>query len=153
MTPKEVRRAADQAGRVPAGSQVTRLAAPVSTKIRPEAATAVRARLGAGIRIELADLTPTLAASLRHDAFDSRREDTTCDLAATRSTCRGFKERPLLACKARSFRRWTSPAVARCGICLRQSWLDVAWCRLTSAVVGSWFGSSSRSSPKPGMAM
>jgi hypothetical protein len=68
MTPKEVRRAADQAGRVPAGSQVTRLAAPVSTKIRPEAETAVRARLGAGIRIEQADLTPALAAALRHAA-------------------------------------------------------------------------------------
>jgi len=61
---KEVRRAADQAGRVPAGSQVTRLAAPVSTKIRPEAETAVRAWLGAGIWIELADLTPALAAVL-----------------------------------------------------------------------------------------
>jgi hypothetical protein len=51
-----------------AGSEVTRLAAPVSTKIRPEAAAAVRARLGAGIRVELADLTPALAASLRHAA-------------------------------------------------------------------------------------
>jgi len=68
MTPKEVRRAADKAGRVPAGSDVTRLAAPVSTKIRPEAAAMVRARLGAGIRVELADLTPALAASLRHAA-------------------------------------------------------------------------------------
>jgi superfamily II DNA or RNA helicase len=68
MTPKEVSRAADQAGRVPAGSQVTRLAAPLSTKIQPEAATVVRARLGAGIRVELADLTPALAASLRHAA-------------------------------------------------------------------------------------
>ena len=68
MTPKEVSRAADTAGRVPAGSQVTRLTAPVSTKIRPEAAPAVRARLGAGIRVELADLTPALAASLRHAA-------------------------------------------------------------------------------------
>jgi len=68
MTPKEVSRAADKAGRVPAGREVTRLAAPVSTKIRPEAATAVRARLGAGIRVELADLTPALAASLRHAA-------------------------------------------------------------------------------------
>ena len=68
MTPKEVSRAADKAGRVPAGSEVTRLAAPVSTKIRPEAATVVRARLGAGIRVELADLTPALAASLRHAA-------------------------------------------------------------------------------------
>jgi len=68
MTPREVSRVADRAGRVPAGSQVTRLAAPVSTKIRAEAATAVRARLGAGIRVELADLTPALAASLRHAA-------------------------------------------------------------------------------------
>jgi superfamily II DNA or RNA helicase len=68
MTPKEVSRAADNAGRVPAGREVTRLAAPVSTKIRPEAMTAVRTRLGAGIRVELADLTPALAASLRHAA-------------------------------------------------------------------------------------
>ncbi len=68
MTPKEVSRAADKAGRVPAGSEVTRLAAPASTKIRPEAAAVVRARLGAGIRVELADLTPALAASLRHAA-------------------------------------------------------------------------------------
>ena len=68
MTPKEVSRAADKAGRVPAGREVTRLAAPASTKIRPEAATAVRTRLGAGIRVELADLTPALAASLRHAA-------------------------------------------------------------------------------------
>ena len=68
MTPKEVSRAADEAGRVPAGSEVTRLSTPVSTKIRPEAATMVRTRLGAGIRVELADLTPALAASLRHAA-------------------------------------------------------------------------------------
>jgi superfamily II DNA or RNA helicase len=68
MTLKEVSRAADKAGRVPAGSQVTRLAAPVSTKIRPEAAAVVRGRLGAGIRVELPDLTPALAASLRHAA-------------------------------------------------------------------------------------
>jgi superfamily II DNA or RNA helicase len=68
MTPREVSRAADRAGRVPAGSEVTRLTAPVSTQIRPQAATAVRARLGASIRIELADLTPALAAALRHAA-------------------------------------------------------------------------------------
>jgi superfamily II DNA or RNA helicase len=68
MTPKEVIRAADKAGRVPAGREVTRLATPVSTKIRPEATTTVRTRLGAGIRVELADLTPALAASLRHAA-------------------------------------------------------------------------------------
>jgi len=68
MTPREVSRAADKAGRVPAGSEVTKLAGPVSTQIRPQAATAVRARLGAGVRIEPSDLTPALAASLRHAA-------------------------------------------------------------------------------------
>jgi hypothetical protein len=68
MTPKEVSQAADKAGRVPAGREVTRLTVPAATKIRPEAAAVVRARLGAGIRVELADLTPALAASLRHAA-------------------------------------------------------------------------------------
>ena len=68
MTPREVSRAAQKAGRVPAGSEVTKLAGPVSTQIRPQAAAAVRARLGAGIRVELSDLTPALAASLRHAA-------------------------------------------------------------------------------------
>jgi superfamily II DNA or RNA helicase len=68
MTPREVSRAADKVGRVPAGSEVTKLSTPVSTKIRPQAATVVRARLGAGIRVELSDLTPALAASLRHAA-------------------------------------------------------------------------------------
>jgi hypothetical protein len=68
MTPREVSRAADRAGRVPAGSEVTRLTAPVATDIQPEAAAVVRARLGAGIRVELADVTPALAASLRHAA-------------------------------------------------------------------------------------
>jgi hypothetical protein len=80
MTPKEVSRAADKAGRVPAGSEVTRLAAPVSTKIRPEAATVVRARLGAACCLdaqpavlrEAADARlhlgrPSLPAVLRRD--------------------------------------------------------------------------------------
>jgi superfamily II DNA or RNA helicase len=68
MTPREVHRAADKAGRVRAAREVTGLAAPVSTKIRPEAAATVRARLGAGIRVEAADLTPAAAAALRHAA-------------------------------------------------------------------------------------
>jgi hypothetical protein len=68
MTPKEAGRAADKAGRVPAGSEVVRLATPVSTKIQPTQAAVVRVRLGAGIRAELGELTPALAASLRHAA-------------------------------------------------------------------------------------
>jgi superfamily II DNA or RNA helicase len=68
MTPREVSRAADKAGRVPAGSEVTQLTMPVSTEIRPLVTAVVHARLGAGIRLELGDLTPALAASLRHAA-------------------------------------------------------------------------------------
>lgn len=68
MTPREVSRAADRAGKIAVGSEVTRLTVPTSTEIRPTPATVVRARLGAGIRVEVADLTPALAASLRHAA-------------------------------------------------------------------------------------
>jgi superfamily II DNA or RNA helicase len=68
MTPREAGHAADKAGRVPAGSEVVRLTAPVSTKIHPLQAAAIRVRLGPGIRAELAELTPALAASLRHAA-------------------------------------------------------------------------------------
>src|SRR5580698_1513758 len=68
MTPREVSRAADKAGRVPAGGEVTRLTLPVSTEIRPLVTAVVHAHLGAGIRVELGDLTPALAASLRHAA-------------------------------------------------------------------------------------
>lgn len=54
MTPREVTRAADVAGQGPGrpgGHQACRA---VATKIQPEAAAVVRARLGAGIRVELA---------------------------------------------------------------------------------------------------
>ncbi len=67
MTPREVTRAAEMAGR-----EVARLTAPVATKIRPESAAVVRARLGAGVRVELADVTPALAASLRHHPLGLR---------------------------------------------------------------------------------
>jgi len=79
MSPREADRAADQAGRVAVGSDVTRLAAAASTATRPAAAPVVHARLGAGIRLEQAELTPSLAAALRHAAsmrnpvFDERQ--------------------------------------------------------------------------------
>ena len=50
------------------GSEVTRLAAAVSSATRPVAAPVIHARLGAGIRLEQAELTPGLAATLRHAA-------------------------------------------------------------------------------------
>jgi hypothetical protein len=46
ITPREVSLAAGSAGRVPSWSEVSRLMTPVSTKIRPESADAIRARLG-----------------------------------------------------------------------------------------------------------
>jgi superfamily II DNA or RNA helicase len=68
MTPHELKRAADRAGKVAVATEVTRLVTPSSTATRPQAAPVLRARLGAGIRMEQAELTPGLAATLRHAA-------------------------------------------------------------------------------------
>jgi superfamily II DNA or RNA helicase len=68
MSPREVTRAAERAGRVVVGAEVKRLGSPVSTVTRPAAAPLVHARLAAGIRVEQAELTPGLAATLRHAA-------------------------------------------------------------------------------------
>ncbi len=68
MTPREVLRAADRLRAVTVGSQVDRLAVASSTRTRPAAARAVRARLGAGIRLEMDALTPALLATLKHAA-------------------------------------------------------------------------------------
>ncbi len=68
MSPQELRRAADRAGKVAVATEVTRLVTASSTATRPQAAAVLRARLGAGIRVEQAKLTPGLAATLRHAA-------------------------------------------------------------------------------------
>jgi superfamily II DNA or RNA helicase len=68
MTPQEVKRAADRAGRVAVAGDVTKLATPFSSQIRPPATAVLHARLGAGIRVEQAELTPALGAALRHAA-------------------------------------------------------------------------------------
>lgn len=68
ITPQELRRAADRAGKVAVATEVTRLVTPSSTTTRPQAAAVLRVRLGAGIRVEQAELTPGLAATLRHAA-------------------------------------------------------------------------------------
>jgi superfamily II DNA or RNA helicase len=68
VSPREVGRAADKAGRVLVGSEVKRLAASASTATRPVAAPVIHARFGSGIRLEQAELTPALAAALRHAA-------------------------------------------------------------------------------------
>lgn len=68
MTPQEVRRAADKAGKIAVAAEVTRLTAPGSTEISQQVPAVVRARLAARIRVEQAELTPGLAATLRHAA-------------------------------------------------------------------------------------
>ena len=68
MTPQEVKRAAARAGRVAVAADVTELAAAFSSQIRPPAAPVLHVRLGAGIRARQAELTPALAAALRHAA-------------------------------------------------------------------------------------
>jgi hypothetical protein len=68
MTPQEFKRAADRAGKIAVATEVTRLVTASSTATRPQAAAILRTRLGAGIRVEQAELTPGLAATLRHAA-------------------------------------------------------------------------------------
>jgi superfamily II DNA or RNA helicase len=68
MTPQELKRAADRAGKVAVAAEVNRLTVPSSTQTRPPAPPVLSVRLGAGIRLEQAELTPGLAATLRHAA-------------------------------------------------------------------------------------
>jgi superfamily II DNA or RNA helicase len=79
MSPRELARAADRASRVLVGSEVKQLGRAASSVTRPVAAPVIHARLGAGIRLEQDELTPGLAATLRHaasmrnPAFDERQ--------------------------------------------------------------------------------
>jgi superfamily II DNA or RNA helicase len=68
MSPREVARAADKAGRVTVGAEVSRIGAPVSTRTRPATPPVIHARLDAGIRVEQGELTPALLATLKHAA-------------------------------------------------------------------------------------
>ena len=54
MTPQELKRAANRAGKVAVAVEVTRLNSPSSTKTRPPALPVLNVRLGAGIRLEQA---------------------------------------------------------------------------------------------------
>ena len=68
MTPHELKRAVDRAGKVAVATEVTCLVTPSSTETRPPAAPVLHSRLGTGIRVEQAELTSGLAATLRHAA-------------------------------------------------------------------------------------
>jgi superfamily II DNA or RNA helicase len=68
LTPKEVTRLAQRLGQVAVGAEVNRLRSPTSTKIAVQPPPVVRARLGATITVDAAELPPALLATLKHAA-------------------------------------------------------------------------------------
>lgn len=68
LSPREVSRLAQSLGTVTVGVAVKRLGQPTSTRTVPQAPPIVRVRLGAGVTVEGEDLTPALAATLKHAA-------------------------------------------------------------------------------------
>ena len=68
LSPREVTRLAQRLGSVTVGMAVRRLGQPTSTRTVPQAPPIVRVRLGAGVTVEGEDLTPALAATLKHAA-------------------------------------------------------------------------------------
>ncbi len=68
MSPRELHRAVDQVGAVSVGSRLNRLVTPTSTSVQPHPAPIIRAQLGAGVRLAIAELTPPLLATLKHAA-------------------------------------------------------------------------------------
>jgi hypothetical protein len=70
MSPREVPRVADKAGRVTVRAEVSRIGALVSTRTRPAPPPVIHARLGASIRVEQAHVA-VYARALR-DEFAGR---------------------------------------------------------------------------------
>lgn len=68
VTPRDADRLARRLGQVPVGSGVDRLRAATSTKISVQVPHSVKARLGAAITVEAANLPPPLLATLKHAA-------------------------------------------------------------------------------------
>lgn len=68
LTPRDADRLAQRLGPVTVGASVDRLRPATSTKITVQVPPVVRARLGAMITIEAADLPPPLMATLKHAA-------------------------------------------------------------------------------------
>ena len=68
LSPREVDRLAARVGPVRVGAAVDRLTPATATRTRPHPAPLVRATLGAGVGIDMADLTPAMLATLKHAA-------------------------------------------------------------------------------------
>jgi hypothetical protein len=68
MSPRDLNRSIAGVRDVAVGARVTRLTQPTSTRIRPPAPAKIDVRLAAGVHLPLADLTPTMHATLKHAA-------------------------------------------------------------------------------------
>ena len=68
LSPRELTQLAKRLGQVTVGASVDRLRAATSTRISAPAPAFIRARLGAMITVESADLPPALLATLKHAA-------------------------------------------------------------------------------------
>jgi TOTE conflict system primase-like protein/type III restriction/modification enzyme restriction subunit len=68
LTPREAKRLVGRFGRVAVGAEITRLAEPTVTRTVPQIPPIVHVGLGAGVTVHGADLTPALAATLKHAA-------------------------------------------------------------------------------------
>lgn len=68
MTPWGVTHMAERAGTVTVGFGVDSLGVATSPRTRPALTAVLTARLGAGVRLEIAELTPALLATLKHAA-------------------------------------------------------------------------------------
>jgi len=68
LSPREVTRLAQSLGSVTVGASVKHLDQPTSTRTVPQAPPIVHVKLGAGVTVQGEDLTPALAATLKHAA-------------------------------------------------------------------------------------
>jgi superfamily II DNA or RNA helicase len=68
VSPGELERAVRRLGQLSVGAAVDRLTPPTASRTVPPVPAVIRARLGAGISVPGEDLTPALAATLKHAA-------------------------------------------------------------------------------------
>lgn len=68
LSPRDVERIAAKVGPVRVGSAVTSLRAQTASRTHPRPPASVRASLGAGVSVDMSDLTPAMLATLKHAA-------------------------------------------------------------------------------------
>lgn len=68
LSPREVDRLAARVRPVQVGAAVAKLNRPTASRTQPQPAPVVHARLGAGVSLDMAELTPAVLATLKHAA-------------------------------------------------------------------------------------